>query len=112
MELFESEVVQGRGSRTTIWLYRKSDAWVPVVDHPGAQVEKVASGPGTVWERRVTLRLAEGTRLIRQYSAPGDREPRDPLAYLEREVKRPPRRAQRKEYLVARRGRLVPVEGG
>lgn len=112
VELVESEVVRGRGAVTTLWFFRKGESWAPVSEHPSATVEALDPGPGTVWERRVTLRLAEGSRLLRHDGRPAKAVPRDALDYLEGGPRRAARRARREEFRVGRRGRLARVEGG
>ena len=107
IELFESERVGERGNDKSVWLVRKNDAWVSVVEWPGARVEPLEPGAGTVWERRVQLRLPRGTPLQRVESRPAVPDRRDPLLHLTQSPRRAPRRVRKREFRVGPRGRLL-----
>jgi hypothetical protein len=107
VELFEAEVVAGRGSRKTTWLVAQNDGWIPVDRHPRATIESLTSGPGTVWERRIEVPLAPGTRLVRIESEPLPEPPRDALSHLTRGRRAPSRKSRKTELVVGPRGELV-----
>ena len=108
VELFESETILERGHRTLLWLVRRNDEWTSATEWPGAVVESLAPGPGTVWERRIEIRLPRGTVLQRVESRPAPVRRRDPLDYLAREARRAARRVKRSRFRVGRDGDLVP----
>jgi hypothetical protein len=111
VELFESERIASRGRRTVTHRIREHDAWVHAAEYPGARVEQLSPGPGTVWERRIEVELEPGTRVLRQESAPLPEPPRDALDYLVRERGRPRRARRERELVVGRRGELVDPPG-
>lgn len=109
VELFESEIVAGRGRQQTHYLVRFNDGWVSAREHPGAKVESLDTAPGTVWERRIELELPRGTRLVRVVSSPLSEPRREPLDYLKGRPEKPRRRVRRTELSVGARGALRPV---
>jgi hypothetical protein len=108
VELFECEVVAGRGRKQTLYLIRFNDSWVAASKHPGARVQSLDPGPGTVWERRIELDLPRGSLLRRIDSAPLPDPKADPLAYLTRAAPKARRRTHETRLRVAARGRLEP----
>jgi len=110
VELFESETIVARGRRRVAYWVRYNDGWTPAREHPAASVEQLSPAPGTVWERRVCLELAVGTRLLYVESAPRPEPARDPLEYLGMQRQGPKRRSTRRELVVGPRGELVRVK--
>jgi hypothetical protein len=106
IELTDAESVTDRGTLRVSWLVRHNDGWVRAADYPGATQERLQAGPGTVWESRIELELAEGTLLARVESRPGARTRKDPLEYLRRETRAPARDVQRLLYRVGASGAL------
>ena len=106
VELFESETIVGRGRKQVTYLLRVNDAWILASEHPGAVSERLSSGPGTVWERRLELELPVGARLCRVVSSPLSEPSRDALEYLTDARRGPRRTTRRRELVVDRRGAL------
>lgn len=107
--LTTSETVAERGITRVTWRIKEGDGWVGAAEHPGAALERVDAGPGTVWETRITIELPVGTLLTRIESRPAPYPERGVLEYLSREVRLPPRRVKKALYRVGRRGELVPA---
>jgi hypothetical protein len=101
-----------RGRRTLLWQIEWRDGWRRVEEWPDAELETVDPGPGTVWERRIRIRVPRGTRLERVVSRPGDAARRDAWDYLAREVRGPARHLTRTRFQVSARGELVAVDKG
>ncbi|HLV67378.1 MAG TPA: hypothetical protein VKY73_16265 [Polyangiaceae bacterium] len=102
--LVEGEHVVARGTVEVGWLLPVGDGWLPVARAPGARVQSLESGPGTVWQRVVELELPRGTRLVRVESRPRSVR-RTPLEHLARGAG-PARRVIRQAYEVGLRGTL------
>ena len=109
VDLFDSEVIAGRGRKKTQHWVRRNDGWVRAAEFPNARVTLLDSGPGTVWERRIELELGPGTRVLRVVSEPGRERRRDALEHLVRAKKSPERRTRRVELEVGSRGNLIPI---
>ena len=107
VELTDGEVVVARGTRAITWWVRTGDAWINARGCPGAKVEQLDAGPGTVWQCRLDLELPRGTLLMRVESHPLRTGRKDPFEYLERETRRARRRVLRTYFKVGRRGELV-----
>ncbi|HEX4335742.1 MAG TPA: hypothetical protein VH062_07490 [Polyangiaceae bacterium] len=105
VELVDSERVVPYGDARVTWLVRKGDGWVRATQWPGATTAARDAGPGTVWERAVTLALVAGTELVRVESRPRIEAPKDPLSYLDRRGARP-RTTRRTLYRVEVGGRV------
>ncbi len=112
VELESSESIAERGTVKVAWLVRVNDAWVRAGELPGAVVEQLEPGAGTVWRHRVQLALAPGTRLMRVESRPAPVERRSALDYLAREARQPRRRVRRTTFHVGRRGELEREPAG
>jgi hypothetical protein len=110
VELVDSEVIAGRGRRRTLHLVRLNDAWVPAAEHPNAKIERLDTGPGTVWQRRIELELRPGTRVRKLVSEPMPEPRRDALAHLVSARKGPRRKKREIELEVGRGGELVRAE--
>lgn len=95
-----------RGHARVVWFVRQGDSWLAAAQHPDAEVEELDAGPGTVWERRVELRLARGARLMRVESRPAPDASRDAMDYLTRAPRLAERRVLRQYYQVGPRGAL------
>jgi hypothetical protein len=108
VELVDSARVVAYGEARVTWFVRKSDGWVRAAEWPGAVIESRDAGPGTVWERAVTLELAQGTELLRVESRPRPETPKDPLSYLDRRTSRA-RATRRTRYRVEVGGRVLPL---
>jgi hypothetical protein len=89
VELVEHERIVPYGAARTAWLVKKGDGWVRATLWTGATTEQRSAGPGTVWERAVTLVLPRGTELMRVETRPRPEPPKDPLSYLDRRTARP-----------------------
>ena len=108
IELDDGEVVVARGTRAISWWVRKGDGWINARGWPGAKVEQLPPGPGTVWQCRLELELPLGTVLMRVESRPVPLARKDPLDYLERETRRARRKVTRTYFKVGSRGALLP----
>lgn len=108
VELVDSARIVPYGEALVTWFVRKNDAWMRAAEWPGAVAERRDAGPGTVWERAVTLELAPGTELLRVESRPRAEPPRDPLSYLDRRKPRA-RATRRTRYRVEVGGRVSPL---
>ncbi len=106
VELQSSEAIVERGTAKVSWLVRVRDAWVLANELPGATVERLEAGAGTVWCSRTLLELAPGTQLMRVESRPAPAARQDAFDYLAGEVRQPRRRVRRTTYRVGRRGEL------
>lgn len=106
VELVEGEHIVAHGSAGTTWWVRVNDAWAAAATVVGALVTSLDPGPGTVWSRRVELRLVPGTRLLRVESRPLLQR-KTPLEYLARQPTAS-RKLRRVEFLVGPGGRLLP----
>jgi hypothetical protein len=107
IELNDGEVVVARGTRAISWWVRKGEGWVNARGWPGAKVEQLDAGPGTVWQCRLELELPLGTVLMRVESHPVPLSRKDPFEYLERETRRARRKVRRTYFKVGRRGALL-----
>jgi hypothetical protein len=108
IELFESEHIVERGTRSVKWFVRCGDAWLRAQRAPGARTELLSAKPGTLWEMRIELRSMIGGRVLRVESAPHARPVRDAFAHLMRGASGGATRIVRNEYRVAARGALEP----
>jgi hypothetical protein len=109
VELFESETIVERGSRTVLWRVCRNDAWLSVTEWPDARIDTLEPPAGTVWQRRILLRVPRGTILIRLESRPAPTQRLNPLEYLRRERFRTGRRTKRVAYRVGSGGQLTLV---
>ena len=107
IELTDGEVVVSRGTRAITWWVKKGESWINARGWPGAKVEQLDSGPGTVWECRLDLEVPRGTLLMRVESHPLPLTRTEPFEYLEREIRRARRRVLRTYFKVGRRGELL-----
>jgi hypothetical protein len=107
IELSDGEIVVTRGTRAITWWVKKGEGWVNARGWPGAKVEQLDAGPGTVWQCRLDLELPLGTLLMRVESHPAPAGRKEPLDYLEREIRRARRRVIRTYFKVGRRGKLL-----
>lgn len=110
VELTSSESVTERGTARVTWRVQQGDAWSGAAEMPGATLERLDAGPGTVWETRILLELPRGTLVERIESRPAPYQHRGVLDYLSREARLPPRRVRHTLFRVGRRGELVRVE--
>lgn len=107
VELISSERVAERGTVRVAWLVRRGRAWVAAERWPGARVEQIAAGPGTVWESRTVIDVLAGTELMRVESRPRLGERLSPLEILERGRRAPAQRVVRARYRVGSKGELM-----
>lgn len=107
IEVVEAERVVPRGTARTSWYYRRGDAWERVAEARGAVATSRDLGPGTVWERAITLHLAVGTALRRVDELPGPPPRLDPLSYLKQGPRAPRYTIKSRYFRVARDGRLT-----
>jgi hypothetical protein len=110
VDLVDGEHVVARGAARTTWFVRQGEGWVRAADWAGAEVERRSSGPGTVWERAIRLSLPAGTELLRVETRPLPPPPRDPLSYLQSEIRTTPRATRRTVFRVLRGGRLARTD--
>jgi hypothetical protein len=108
VELVDCARVVPYGEARVTWFVRKSDGWVRAAEWPGAAVEQRDAGPGTVWERAVTVELPAGTELLRVETRPRAEAPKDPLSYFDRRGSRA-RATRRTRYRVGVGGRVLPL---
>jgi hypothetical protein len=108
VELLDSARVVPYGEARVTWFVRKNDGWVRAGEWPGAVLEPREAGPGTVWERAVTVALPAGTELLRVETRPRAEAPKDPLSYLDRRSSRA-RATRRTRYRVEVGGRVQPL---
>lgn len=111
VELSSSETVAERGITRVTWRVRHGDGWIGAAEHPGAVLERVDAGPGTVWETRIAIELPVGATVMRVESRPARYPARGVMDYLSRETRLPPRRVKRTLFRVGKRGQLVAVTG-
>lgn len=104
--LTEEEVVVAGKAVTVTWQVRHNDGWVRAPGYPGARVEKLERGTGTVWRTRVTLELARGTRLCRVEVRPEPRT-KSALEHLTSSARGAGRRQSVRRYVVGANGELV-----
>jgi hypothetical protein len=109
IEVGEFERIVPGGSESARWYVKVGDGWVRASEHPTAEPTRLDAGPGVVWETRIALRLARGTRLYRLTLGPDRRERVTAFAYLERETRGARMRRRRTLYEVAGRGELRPI---
>jgi len=109
VELNETERIVPHGAARTTWLVRHGRGWTRATDCPGASTAQREAGPGTVWERVVSLVLPAGTELMRVESRPRRPPARDPLSYLEKSSSKVPRATERTLYRVGVGGRVRRV---
>jgi len=82
VELFEDEHIVARGSARSTWHVRVNDGWVRARELPGARLQRLEQGPGSVWKCRIELELTPGTELLLTQSVPLVAR-KTPLAHLE-----------------------------
>lgn len=101
------EAIVPRGTRRVGWHLLHEGQWVNVQSVAGVELTRQDPGPGLVWETRATLRLPRGAWLRRVEVRPRPvAPPRDPLVYLQREVRLAEVRTQRSYYQVRDNGTL------
>ena len=110
VEVLESETIVAGGTQKINWKLLKERVWISVSDTPGAVVETLDAGPGTVWERRIEMRLELGTELERTVSRPIPPRRQSALDYLEKDTRGSGRRVSRARYRVTARGRLERID--
>jgi hypothetical protein len=101
----EDEHIVPHGSAETTWWVRVNESWAAAATL--GEVTSLDPGPGTVWRRRVELRLAGGTRLLRVESRPLIQH-KTPLEFLARQPTTA-RKLRRVEFVVGRGGEPVPA---
>ncbi|HLV20271.1 MAG TPA: hypothetical protein VKZ49_05300 [Polyangiaceae bacterium] len=109
VELRELEHIVAHGARVITWQVRDHDGWVPAHKHPAADVRGDERGPGTVWERVISIDLPAGTLLLRTQTDPAPAGRKSPLEYLMGERRTAGRRSRRRYFRVGQRGELTPV---
>ena len=109
IQLFDDERIVPHGAQRTTWFVRQGEAWIKAAEWPGATTERRDSGPGTVWERAVTVTLPLGAELMRVETKPLPPANKDPMSYLRTETKRQPRATRRTYYRVGPGGRLTQL---
>lgn len=110
VEVIDEERIVPHGTLEITWFIRKNDGWVHVSEWPGASVERLSAGAGTVWQNRTTLPAARGARLMRVESQPGEAPVQSPLEYLTRGAIKPKRRVRRSYFEVGSGGSLKPAK--
>jgi hypothetical protein len=112
VQVTETEEVVPYGTARTSWYVRTDGRWQKVAEFPGATLETLDRGAGTVWARRVLLELPAGTELLAVRTAPRRGERRDPFAYLRQEARGTARKAVKTRYRVERGGALRVIREG
>jgi hypothetical protein len=107
----EAELVVPGGRRFISWFVLRDVTWVRVEQIPGATSERQDAGPGTVWERTVTVRVPRGSEMMRVEVAPRKAPRQDPLSHLAGGARGAPTATTRRYYVVERAGRLRPKTG-
>ncbi len=110
VEMTDAEHVVPHGHARRTWLVRQGDAWCAAASWPGALIERLDAGPGTVWERRIVVELEVGALLMRVESSPGRVVRRSALDHLMRQARRAPRRVRRAYFRVRPGGALERAE--
>ena len=82
IELLESEKVVPYGVTRQTWFVHLEGRWTSAHRVPGATVSLLPNGRGSVWERRVELKLETGTRLELVSETPRPRVQRDAFRLL------------------------------
>lgn len=99
--------VTGGTSKTT-WLFYDGNQWSLVKDYPDATFTRVDCGPGVLWETLCEVTVPIGTWLTRVDRTPDDSlRPRDPMVYLQRQVRTRRYRVRRSHFRVNALGKLV-----
>jgi len=109
VSLIDEEFVAARGSARVVWMVKKNDGWVRASTWPGAESERLSSGPGIVWRTRVDLALPRGTLVVRSETRPDER-PSSTVEHLT--GGEPGRKRQRTRHQLRRvvaGGKLEPV---
>jgi hypothetical protein len=106
VDVVDEERIVPHGTLEITWFVRKNDDWQHVSEWPGASVERLSAGAGTVWQNRTELRVPRGTRLMRVESQPRQARPQSPLDYLTRGASQLPRRVRRSYFTVGPNGAL------
>jgi len=107
VELIESESVVAQGSSVVTYRIRSATGWIAAMDWPKATVEHREPGPGTVWQRQISVRLVPGTLLERIVSQPRRQGRADTLDYLFGSRPLGQRRVVRTALRLSDSGRLV-----
>ncbi len=106
VRLVAFEAVVQSGTRKTSWLVHHEGRWISAKDYPGAELEKLDAGPGTIWESAASLKLPVGTWVQQVQSTPRRGARQDPLRYLQQEARGMKRRVTRVFFRVGSRGDL------
>jgi hypothetical protein len=109
VDVVDEERIVPHGTLEVTWFIRKNDAWLHVSQWPGAVVERLSAGAGTVWQNRTQLCAPRGARFMRVASRPGEPPTQNALEYLTRGALKPPRRVRRSYYQLGSGGALLPV---
>jgi hypothetical protein len=102
-----SEVVVPRGTARTTWLIYTDGQWRSVRDVSDVVLTQLDPKPGIVWHTEAALTVPAGTWLQRTQRDPNEATYRDPLRYLENEVRRARERVRRDYFRVAPSGKLT-----
>jgi len=107
VELIESESVVVQGSSVVTYRIQSETGWIKAMDWSDAVVEHGEPSPGTIWQRRISVRLLPGTRLERIVSQPRRQSRADAVDYLLGSRPLGQRRVIRTTMRLADNGRLV-----
>ena len=110
IELVGGERVVERGTSEVTWWVRRGRAWLNASEWPGAELERLEAGPGTIWETRIELELPAGSILLRVESRPGARVRRDAMDWLRSAARGASRAVRRSYFRVGRSGELETLE--
>lgn len=82
ISLLESEKIVPHGVSRQTWSVHYDGRWLPARRAPGAVVIFLSSSRGTVWERRVELKLRAGTKLELSSEVPRPRRAVDAFSVM------------------------------
>lgn len=112
VRLVAAESVVAGGTRKSTWLVYLEGRWVSAKDVPEVELELLDPGAGTIWQTIATLQLPVSCWVQNVQSSPQRNDRRDPLRYLQQEIRGARRRVTRTYYRVNRHGELKRAERG
>jgi hypothetical protein len=110
IELVGGERVVDRGTSEVTWWVRRGRSWVNAGEWPGARLEQLEAGPGTIWQTRIELALVAGSVLLKVESRPGVRVRRDAMDWLKSDARGAARALRKSYFRVGRSGELERLE--
>jgi len=107
VRLVANEEIVPRGTARKTWLVHSEGRWVSARDVAGAELTRIDPTPGVVWQTVAVVTVHVGTWLLCIRSRPISGAYRDPMRYLDQEVRRARAHVRRDYFRAGPHGKLV-----